>query len=90
MSDKTILERFMPFKKALLVWASPKMIETWDAFEVAGSDPEAMKDARATMLRLDDILRAMRSDLGHDDSALPRGKLVSLILVAEERGVVLE
>jgi len=30
MSDKTILERFMPFKKALLVWASPKMIETWD------------------------------------------------------------
>jgi len=49
-----------------------------------------MKDARATMLRLDDILRAMRSDLGHDDSALPRGKLVSLILVAEERGVVLE
>ena len=84
--QRVLVEKFLPFKKALIIWGGPEILELWNSFEAKANDEQSPDE----MMRvLEDILRAIRSDLGHDDSALPYGSLVALILVAEDKGIVL-
>ena len=86
MPQKDLVEKLLPFKKALIIWGGPEILGLWNSFEAKANDKQSPEEM---MRMLEDILRAIRSDLGHDDSALPYGSLVALILVAEDKNIVL-
>ena len=66
-------EFFLSFHAELIVWGAPGVISAYDTFRrrAGGKD---------TLLLLDDVLQAIRKDLGHSNWALSRGDLISLFL----------
>ena len=87
LSEEKMLEKIMPFKKALIIWGGPKVIEAWNNFEVkAGTNLTPQEMVR----QMEGILRAIRKDLGHDDSQLKFGSLWGLMLVAEDKQTAFE
>lgn len=78
--------KLLDFKKMLLIWASAKVIKEWNKIETRHLSDE--NDPVTTMLIWDDFLREMRKDLGKNDSKLPRGELVALMLKADEKDSV--
>ena len=87
MPQKELVEKLLRFKKALIIWGGPEILGLWNSFEANANDKQSPDE----MMRVfEDILRAIRRDLGHDDSALPHGSLVALILVAEDKNVILD
>lgn len=86
LSEDKLLDKIMPFKKALIVWGSPQVIDAWNHFELeseSGLAPEQM------LREMESILRAIRKDLGHDDSTLKFGSLWALMLVAKDKKMAL-
>ena len=82
---KEIVEAIRSIKKMALFSSGPEMIQAWDEFEIRLQEytRPPITDAAALNLNLalDDLLRAIRKDLGHDDRVLERGEIVkSLIL----------
>ena len=66
LPEEKMLEKIVPFKKALIVWGSPQMIEAWNRFEITsenGLSPEEM------IQQMEKILRLIRKDLRSESSA---------------------
>lgn len=74
-------DRVLEFKKTLLIWGSTELIETWN---VVMNKIDTVDSNEDRLDMLDDVLRAIRKDLGHNDFGLQRGKLVSLLIKREE------
>ncbi|MXZ13858.1 MAG: hypothetical protein F4Y78_07660 [Candidatus Dadabacteria bacterium] len=91
LTEKEMLSKIIPFKKALLIWGGSNTIKAWNQFEIKSSDKLAPEKALEEMEK---ILREIRKDLGHDDSELESGNLLGLFLIAEDKkkllGVELE
>jgi hypothetical protein len=92
--SKEVMAKMLNFKKELLVWGNHEVISAMQNFEArAGIDSadEASKekDSIHLFLVVDDLLRAIRKDLGHNDSQLKRGSLSGMLLIAEDREKVL-
>lgn len=66
---------FFSFSNELIVWGSPEVIRAYAAFRNGGSSP-------ARLLQLDDLLRAIRQDLGNSNFNLKRGDLIKLFSTA--------
>ena len=73
-------KKMMDLKKGLLFWGDDDFIKVWNKVEKPG------EDSLSALRNLDDILRWMRSDLGHTDSSLQKGDLADFLLVAKDRG----
>ena len=86
IDNEELLKRYVPVKKAIIIWGGPKIIEEWNYFETMPNN----QTPKQALLRFEKILRAIRVDLGHDDSSLPPGSLVAMILVAEDKSTVLD
>ena len=82
LAQEDLLKKLYEFKKVLLIWADAEVIKTWDKMEAEMADAD---DPIAVLATWDVLLRALRRDLGKDDSQLGFGELVSLILVAKEK-----
>lgn len=82
LGEDNILKKIIPFKKALIVWGSPEIIEAWNRFEQISE-----KDPSSEMMfeEMENILRAIRKDLGHDDSQLTFGSITKLLIIAEDK-----
>ncbi len=87
MEDEELIEKSMLIKKDLIVWGGPEIVELWNSFDTKAKDGSSLEEK---MRMLEDILRAIRKDLGHDDSTLPHGSLVALLLIAEDKKLLLE
>ena len=89
-SDEDLRERYVKMKKKALFSSGPTMVKAWNNYELllaeaANKDP-ADNDPIEAVYALDDIIREIRRDLGHDDSSLSRGDIVrSLILKKDEQ-----
>ncbi len=83
--EEIMLERLIEFKRELMVWGDQKVIEALHNFENKSATLSNDKESSATLLVVDDLLRAIRKDLGHNDSQLKEGSLVGMLLIAEER-----
>ena len=81
LSNQRLMKSIIEFKKVLLVWSDNEVIQAWENFEKNA----ASSSGENALLLMDDLLRAMRKDLGRDDSRLPRGALVATMLTAEDR-----
>ena len=78
-----LAQSFVEFKKLLLIWADADVIKMWNKVESEFAIPN--QDPILVLVRLDELLRMMRKDLGKDDSQLEKGELVALMLKAEEK-----
>ena len=87
-SEKQLADKMMTFKKALIVWGGPEVIETWNEFEITSSNGDLK--ANEMIIQMEKILRAIRKDLGHDDRSLKFGSLWGLVLVADDKKKLLD
>ena len=78
MSGKE-LDQFFTFKRDLVVWADPRVIQEFLKFEASSS-----VGGKGILLTVDSLLRAMRADLGNKNAGLRSGDLVKLFLKHED------
>ena len=84
-TERQMLEKIIEYKKMLLIWADSDVIKTWNKFEIKGINNI---DNVSTLKLWDELLRAMRKDLGKDDSQFKKGELLSLLLTPEDKDKV--
>lgn len=70
---------------AVLAWGSPTMLKEWSKLSEA-SDPQ---DESSSNKKLERLLRAVRYDLGCDDSSLEPGEVLATIMKSGEKEKVL-
>jgi len=82
--DDRLINEIWGFKKELMVWGDQEVLQAYREYEEkSAAQPEGI------LLAVDNLLRAIRKDLGHDDSKLKPGELVSILIVAEDREKIL-
>lgn len=80
-NPKRLLNNMMEFKKQLLIWGSH---ETMKAMWAISEHQNASEISTDQMLKdLEALIRAARNDLGHEDSHIPNGELLALIVNRE-------
>lgn len=72
----SLQEFFREFTTDLVLWGSPGVIRAYGRFRAASEDDSAQD----TLVAVDDLMRAMRKDLGHSDLMLNRGELIKIFL----------
>ena len=61
-----------------MLWGSPGVLSAYNSFRAAGEDPKVI-------LLVDDLLQAMRKDLGLSNWGLGRGDLMKMLLTDPEK-----
>lgn len=87
LTEEEMLPKIILFKRALLIWGGPNIIEAWNNFEIKSGDKLAPEEM---LKEMEKVLREIRKDLGHDDSQLKFGNLSGLLLVAKDKEKLLE
>ena len=77
-SQAKMLKIMTEFTKDLIIWGDYEIIETWNEYSMSAEGNAGNMDATAGMI--EKLLRAIRNDLGHDDSALGEHQLWALML----------
>ena len=70
---------FFNFTTRVMLWWSPSVLKHYGAFRRVGEKPDPN-----ILLLLDDVLQAMRKDLGLSNRALARGDLIKMLLTDPE------
>ena len=70
------------FKKSMTVWASDEVIKEWNAFEATFDQDLEIAER---VMAWDKLLRALREDLGKDDSELEDGDLALLLVKSSDK-----
>lgn len=71
---------FRKFTTDLVLWGSPKFVRSYLKFRKAAKE----NSTDDLVLAMDDLIRALRKDLGHSDWLLPRGDLIKTFLTDPE------
>ena len=74
--NRDLLMHFREFTRGLIEWGSPMVIKQWMEFRRLVTP----KGSRELLFAMDDMLRAIRRDLGLSNRGLARGDLVRLLL----------
>ena len=72
----------LDFKKELMVWGNHEVLQAYRIYEESASDKSSSVDI---LLTTDELLRAIRKDLGHDDSQLKSGELIAMLIIERDR-----
>ena len=83
--DSQLVDSLSTIKKHLMIWSGPEMLDAWEKFEDETQESVSNPDPKDVLVRFDNLLRAIRKDLGHDDTLLAPGALVSMILKSEDK-----
>lgn len=79
--EKEIIEFMSSFTQRSMVWATDDVLNAWIKFRGASIDEEEMKmKPFGVMFIYEDLIRAIRKDLGHKNKGLTNGKLLSLFV----------
>jgi len=70
---ESLEEFFYEFTANVMMWGSPKVLKAYGTFKGSGGSNESV-------FLVDDIIGAMRKDLGLKNSGLKRGDLVKLLI----------
>ncbi len=87
LTEKEMLPKIILFKKALLIWGGPNIIEAWNSFEIKSGNELTPEEI---LKEMEKVLREIRKDLGHDDSQLKFGNLSGLFIIAEDKRKLLD
>ena len=78
-ATKKLEDFFFDFTTRVMLWGSPSVLQHYGAFRRVGE-----KANPNILLLLDDILQAMRKDLGLSNWGLTRGDLIKMLLTDPE------
>ncbi len=82
---------FKAAKQEMMMFAAGNVIELWNEMEqTAGQLAAGESGGREEILRFDRIMRAMRQDLGYDDSELAEGQLIALVVRGGDKDSLLK
>lgn len=87
LSEESLVERMITFKRALFFWGEAGTINAWNRFEM---NFEKSLSPSEVVQEMEKVMRAIRKDLGHDDSLLPNGQLIALILNPAAKDIALK
>lgn len=76
LSDQQMLEFILKFNQRLLVWGGDPVIRAWSNFKVGAFAGETTK----LVFSVEDILFAIRADMGHPNEGLKRGDLSAIYI----------
>ena len=79
--ERELRQRAFSLKRGLMIWGSAPVVEQWNKIEKKVSSERPIETARL----MEAMFRAVRKDLGHDDSHLRFGELTSLFVIAEDK-----
>ena len=83
-------DEFKAAKQEMMMFAAGSVIELWNEMEQAAGQLAAGESVgREGLLRFDRIMRAMRQDLGYDDSELAEGQLFALLIRGDDKDSLL-
>lgn len=83
-------DEFKAAKQEMMMFAAGNVIELWNEMErAAGLLAAGESVEREGLLRFDRIMRAMRQDLGYDDSELAEGQLLALLIRGDDKDSLL-
>lgn len=76
-----LVKVFQEFTPKLILWGSSDVIAAWTEFRGTMNVDTASEEDRFAPLRMfDNLLKAIRADLDHNDSDLPKSALIKLFL----------
>ncbi len=79
LTEKQIVENMAGFTENLVVWGSEGVILAWFKFRNRSARGESA-DGAQVLFEIEDILLAIRKDLGHTNKGLTRGKVLGLFV----------
>jgi len=80
MSEKETHKAFADATKNLVIWGSPEVVSAFSRFRRLATTASASKDPPSVMITVEGLLRAIRKDLGHDDSKVQKGDILRLFI----------
>jgi hypothetical protein len=88
LSEHEIFTEFHDFVKAVMVWGSSDTIKAVLEFQRVASGGLQAADGTALFSPVENLLRALRKDLGHSDASLKKLDLTKLIVRFEDHGIL--
>lgn len=80
-TEKEMIEFMYKFTQQSMVWAADEVLNAWIKFHRTSLDEDAKaKDPSQLMFQYEDLIRAIRKDLGHKNKGLNKGNLLSLFI----------
>lgn len=83
--EKKIFTSLRSFTPALIVWGSPAILTAWNEL-----GRNASKDTNTGIRKAEQLLRTIRNELGHDDSNLRKGEVMSIFIKGDEKDKIIE
>ncbi len=81
VTENDVFEFMSNFTQKSMVWAADDVLNAWIKFRVASVDKgETATHPFVLMFIYEDLIRAIRKDLGHKNKDLTKGKLLSLFV----------
>ncbi|MBU1260049.1 MAG: hypothetical protein KJ757_03090 [Planctomycetes bacterium] len=78
-ASKKLEDFFFDFTTGVMLWGAPDVLRHYSAFRRIGANQDP-----SNLLLMDDILQAMRKDLGLSNWGLARGDLIKMLLTDPE------
>lgn len=80
ISEDEMFAFMADFTRRIMVWGSDDVIAQWAAFRSASIDAGNGKAGHDVMFQYEDVIYAIRKDLGHQNKGLTKGKVLSLFV----------
>ncbi len=74
---KELKDKFTLLSRGMIIWASPQVVKAWSKFREHTDESKTPADI---LLAVDDVLQAIRADLGNSNFGLRKGDVVKLYL----------
>ena len=80
--ETAILEDLFKFSQQITLWGSNEVIQKWNKFRnySVKHDKDPSLPSEDILFIIEDIIYAIRKDMGHKDKVLKRGELLSLFV----------
>ena len=76
-TEQELLQRFADMMPQLVTWGDAGVIKSFTTFR---RDARSSGGAISTMFAMEEVYRAIRKDLGHDDNRLKKGDILGLFI----------
>lgn len=81
ISEEDMIKYFSTFTKKVMVWGSDDVISKWTSYRIgAGKIAENAEFSIESMFQFENLLLAIRKDMGHKDKFIKRGDLLGLFV----------
>jgi hypothetical protein len=77
LEEKEMLEFFASFTQKFMVWGADEVVREWSAFRLKSVKAD---DPFGVLFAYEDLIRAIRRDLGHSNKGLKRGDILTLFV----------